>query len=92
MPRIIYSLQLDLYPRRPGELLELIAPLDANGQSPHCRALPPKSRMIDLRPGDHVHHKTGRYRIKSVKAYRDATIRAEAAPHVADGYVVRGSV
>ncbi len=94
MPRIIYSLFFELCPRKTSEAveqLELIVPLDAEGQSPHCCAEPPKTRVIDLRPGDWVRHRTGRYRIRAIRTYRDGQIKAETVADAVDGYVVRGS-
>ena len=71
----------------PGQSVQLIAPLDATGQSQHCRALPPKQRVIDLREGDWIRHKGNVHRIVSVRAYREAVVRDGAA--VGEGYVVR---
>ena len=90
MPRIIYSLQFDLFPRKPGELAQLIAPLDARGQSPHCKAEPPKQRVIDLRVGDWVRHRSGRYRVQAIRAYRDNFVDDSNVP-AGDGYLVKGS-
>ena len=89
MPRIIYSLQLELEdPKSPSGTVGLIAPLDREGQSPHCRACMPKTRVIDLRVGDVVEHrKAKRYRIVGIRAYRDAWM--DTLPETGDGYVVR---
>ena len=91
MPRIIYSLQLELEePKSTRGTIGLIAPLDPPGQSPHCRACSPKRRVIDLRVGDFVEHKKSRrYRIVGIKAYRDAWMGTP--PESGDGYVVRES-
>ena len=91
MPRIIYSLHLELEPKDDGQPIELIVPLTPDGQGQLTEPLPPKKRMIDVRAGDHIRHPSGRYKVRSIKAYRDATIRTEAVDSVADGYVVRGS-
>lgn len=91
MPRIIYSLQLELkHPDNPEALVELIAPLSPDGQSPHCRACLPKSRVVDLRVGDLVQHGGKRYCIKKVAAYRDV-YADELHEQPQDGYVVRSS-
>jgi hypothetical protein len=39
-------------PNNPGASRNLIARLDPIGQSKHCRAVPAKQRVIDLRVGD----------------------------------------
>ena len=57
MPRIIYSLKFDLGQTANGEIIQLIAPLDPSGQSPYCKAMPPKKRVIDLRVGDYIWHR-----------------------------------
>ena len=69
MPRTIYSLQLDLYPRATGKLLQLIAPLDAHGQSPHIRPQPPKKRVVDLPPGDRLRHWGRPFRVKAIRVH-----------------------
>ena len=76
MPRIIYSLQLDLYPNATAKLLQLIAPLDAHGQSPHIRPQPPKKRVVDLRPGDWLRHRrlTVRWPVKKVNWRRRVSV------------------
>ena len=91
MPRIIYSLLFELEPQEAGDSIELVAPLTPDGQSPACRAVAPKTRVIDLRPGDHVHYQSGRYKIRRIKAYRDAQIRGDSLSRASDGYIVRGS-
>ena len=93
MPRIIYSLKLDLGRTPRGEIIQLIAPLDLRGQSPHCRAVMPKRRVIDLRVGDRVWHRQRSYRIEGIEAYRENRIdqeRLRSHPPT-EGYVVRGS-
>lgn len=49
MDRIIFSLQFELENISTGELVQLITPLDAEGQTAHARAVAPKERIIDLR-------------------------------------------
>jgi hypothetical protein len=90
MPRIIYSLQFDLRRQQSDELIQLIAPLDRRGQSPHCRAIHPKRRVIDLRAGDRLCHDNQVYMITAIRAYRDNFIEQEeaAAGASADGYLV----
>ena len=89
MPRIIYSLLFDLRALG-GSKLQLVAPLDAAGQSPHCRAVPPKQRVIDLRVGDFVRHGREAYEITAVRAYREAKWPAEEK-RLLDGYEVRSA-
>ena len=95
MPRIIYSLRFDLERGPRSEIVQLVAPLDTQGQSQFCEALLPVERVIDLRPGDEVWHEPGKraYLIKGVEAYRDNHISREQvqADPPAEGYVVRGS-
>ena len=93
MPRIIYSLKFDLEHGPNGEITQLLAPLDPHGQSPHCRAVTPKRRVVDLRIGDRVWHRQRSYRIEGIEAYRENRIdeeRYEIDPPT-EGYVVRGS-
>ncbi len=47
--------------------------------------------MIDVRAGDHIHSPSGRHKVKSIRAYRENTISADAVDSVTEGYVVRGS-
>jgi hypothetical protein len=88
--RLIYSLRLSLEPSRPGSSLELIAPVDGEGASRHCRPLNRKKRLVDLGPGDHVLHRGRVYKIQDVEPYRwhvltDDVLRKRQ--HPADGYV-----
>ena len=69
MPRIIYSLQLELDPNTKGQPIELIVPLKPDGNADRTRPLPPKQRMIDVRAGDFIHSPSGRHKVLSVKAY-----------------------
>jgi hypothetical protein len=90
MHRIIYSLVFDLETEVPGAILQLIAPLNRDGQSPAARACAPKRRIIDLRAGDEIYHLPSgeTSRIKNVQAYRDNW--SENLPSASgDGYVVR---
>ncbi len=89
MPRIIYSLCFELDHNVPGESVQLIAPLDPSGQSPFCRAVPPKQRVIDLRIGDWIRHGGKVRQIIGVAAYRDAMI-AEGCER-REGYVVKAA-
>jgi hypothetical protein len=82
---------LELEPKADGVPVELIVPLTPDGQGKHTQPLPPKTRMIDVRAGDHVRHKGKRHKVRAIKAYRDNTIDAERVPHVTDGYVVKGT-
>jgi hypothetical protein len=91
MPRVIYSLQIDLYPSATGELLQLIAPLDGQGQSPNIRPQPPKKRVVDLRPGDWLRHRGRPFRVKAMRAYREHWVAEEQVEERElrlDGYVV----
>ena len=93
MPRIIYSLQLDLDPTATGEVLQLIAPLDAHGRSPHIRPHPPKKRAVDLRPGDWPRHRGRPFRVWAMRAYREHWVSEEqvgSGELRLDGYVVAG--
>jgi hypothetical protein len=92
MARIIYSLQFDLRRRHSEELIELIAPLDRRGQSPHCRAIHPKRRVIDLRPGDRLYHGGQIYAVTAIRAYRENVVHEDQAGASGDGYVVPGSL
>ncbi len=87
MRRLIYSLlfELDCH-----QLTELVAPLDARGQSPHCQPEPPKQRVIDLRPSDLLRFKDSTYRIRSVQAYREHWLDEQAAAewNNGDGYLL----
>jgi hypothetical protein len=95
MPRIIYSLKFDLGRTPNGGIIQLIAPLDPRGQSPHCKAVMPKHRVIDLREGDYVWHEGTKrsYIIKGIEAYRENRIGQQrlAGNPPSEGYVVRGS-
>ena len=93
MPRIIYSLKFDLGRTPRGEIIQLIAPLDPRGQSPHCEAIMPKRRVIDLRQGDEIWHGRRACLIKGVEAYRENRISKERlrTDPPTEGYVVRGS-
>lgn len=73
MPRVIYSLLLELVSSVEGAFDEIVVPVDHNGQSEHCKPVLPKTRIIDLRSGDQVRHlPSGQtFQIKGVKAYRD---------------------
>ena len=92
MPRIIYSLQLDLGRTLTGEIVQLIAPLDIGGQSPHCRPVQ-KKRAIDLRVGDFIQHRGRSYIIDGIEAYREAWVDESALREkpTIEGYVVHGS-
>ena len=92
MPRIIYSLKFDLERGPSGEIVQLIAPLDPTGQSPHCRPCMPKRRVIDLRIGDYVWYGRRTYLIEGVEAYRENRIAPEQlrTELPTEGYVVRG--
>ena len=90
MPRLIYSLIFDLSdPADELRIVQLVAPLDRTGQSPHCRPMPPKQRTVDLRIGDELRHKDKKYVVKDVRAYREAE-DASTDTNDADGYFVRG--
>ena len=92
MPRIIYSLHFDLEdPRKPSRLVGLVAPLDATGNSPHCRPNSPVGRLIDLRAGQQLRHLPSQrvYRIKTIRAYREAFARSATTQR--GGYIVRGT-
>jgi hypothetical protein len=93
MPRIIYSLQFDLRRQQSAELIQLIAPLDRNGQSRYCRAIQPKRRVIDVRVGDRLFHGGQIYEVTAIRAYRDANIDEDqpASGASAEGYVVPDS-
>ena len=93
MPRIIYSLKFDFGRTPNGEMMQLIAPLDPCGQSPHCRPCMPKRRVIDLRVGDQVWHGRRTYLIEGVEAYRENRIDVERprTDPPTEGYVVRES-
>lgn len=93
MPRIIYSLRFDLERGPNGEIVELIAPLDPQGQSQHCRAVMPKRRVIDLRIGDRVWHRKRSYLIEGIEAYRENRISEERLREnpPTEGYMVQGS-
>lgn len=57
MPRIIYSLLFELEPDdSPPASMYLVANLDRTGNSEFCRPCAPKTRTIDLRVGDLLHH------------------------------------
>lgn len=88
MRRVIYSLDFRLDPPDGKGSVQLIVPLDRNGQGINTRALLPKRRVIDLRAGDWLRNHENVYRILSVKAYRDAYFDGE--PGTPDGYVVKG--
>ncbi len=89
MPRVIYSLIFDLRTLS-GSTRQLVAPLNDAGQSPHCRAVPPKQRVIDLRVGDFVRHGQNVYEIAAVRAYREAQW-PDGATRMAEGYEVRAA-
>jgi len=94
MSRIIHSLKFDLGRTRNGEIVELIAPLDSRGQSPHCKAVMPKHQIIDLRVGDDIWHDGSRrsYRVKGVEAYRDNYLDDASDETIqSEGYIVRGA-
>lgn len=87
MPRLIYSLEFEVTAN--GESATLIAPLGDTGQSQHITPEPPKRRVIDLRTGDFLRHNGKRYRVKSVRAYREHRISRDAARgYRGDGYIV----
>jgi len=92
MRRIIYSLKFDLGRTLTGETVQLIAPLDSHGQSPHCRPIQ-KERVIDLRVGDFMKHRGRSYIIDGIEAYREAWLEQHRLQEesVTEGYVVRGS-
>ncbi len=87
MPRVIYSLIFD-FRTLSGATRQLVAPLDAAGQSPHCLPVPPKQRVIDLRVGDFVRHGRNVDEIAAVRAYREADW-PDGATRLAEGYEVR---
>jgi hypothetical protein len=95
MPRIIYSLRFNLERAPRGEIVQLVAPLDTQGQSQFCEALLPVERVIDLRPGDEVWHEPGKraYLIKGVEAYRDNHMSREQvlADPPTESYILRES-
>ena len=77
MPRIIYSLVFNL--ENPGKgVIQLVVPLNRDGQAAVCLACSPKQRVIDMRCGDTLYHSPTRqlYRIEAVAAYRDNFIRS----------------
>ncbi len=90
MPRVIYSLLFELEPKKPGTMLSLVAPLDAEGQSANglAKAVRPKRRVIDLRVGDWLTFKRRAYKDVDVKAYREAWW-ADGARASGEGYEVR---
>ena len=74
-----------------GEMFQLIAPLDAQGHSPHIRPQPPKKRVVDLRLGDWLRHGGHRFRIRAMRAYRQHRVMDEQVKEGKlrlDGYVV----
>ncbi len=87
MPRVIYSLLFDLRTLEAGSV-QLVAPLNAVGQSRHCRAVPPKQRVIDLRIGDFIRHGRHVYEVVGIRAYREANW-PEGAKRLMEGYEVR---
>ena len=95
MPRIIYSLRIDLERGPRGEIVQLVAPLDTHRQSQFCEALLPVKRVIDLRRRDEAWHEPGKraYLIRGIEAYRDNHISREhlEADLPAEGYVVSAS-
>jgi hypothetical protein len=46
-----------------GEWVQLITPLDADGQTAHARAVAPKERIIDLRVGNYLRLLAKVYRV-----------------------------
>jgi hypothetical protein len=90
MPRIIYSLKFDLGRTLTGEIVQLIAPLDSQGQSAHCRPIQ-KKRVIDLRVGDFIWHRGRSYIIDGIEAYREAWVDQQGLVEegACEGYVVR---
>ena len=76
--RIIYSLKLELEPASEGSISELVRPLDRAGQSKNITPLSGKSRAIDLRVGDQIGFKDKTFKIRDIKAYRDA--KTDVAP------------
>jgi hypothetical protein len=89
MQRIIFSIQLTLKPPSDGEVVQLIAVLDRDGQSKDCRAVPPKQRVIDLRIGDQVWFEDAQHEILNVTAFRETNIEPELLGEIADGYLVQ---
>lgn len=85
MPTIIYSLQFELEPAKPGTSLSLIAPLDRFGRGKHCRPATAGKRLVDVQPGDWILHRGRRYHVTGVKAYRSHQVSAQYQP--SDGYL-----
>jgi hypothetical protein len=48
-----------------------------------------KLRMIDVRPGDLIHHARRNWRVRSVKTWPDANVQ-ESFPLPQAAYLVRG--
>jgi hypothetical protein len=89
MVRFIFSIQMTLVSTCGGEVRELIASLNRDGQSRHCRAVTPKRRVIDLRIGDRVLFGGQRYGISEIKAFRDTHGPPLLTTEIAHGYVYR---
>jgi hypothetical protein len=88
MPRVIYSL-LFTFETPPPEIVQLVVPLNRDGQSVNglAKPVPPKLRIIDLRVGDWLRFRNTVRKITAITAYRDAYWEHGGEP--AESYVVR---
>jgi hypothetical protein len=91
MYRFIFSIQMTLRAPDLGELRQLIAVLDRGGQSPHCRAVMPKLRVIDLRDGDRVFFEGERHEILAIRAFRDTRGPQHLTQEIDEGYLLKRS-
>lgn len=87
--RIIFSLKFELESIGTLERVQLITPLDAHGQTAHARAVPPKARIIDVRVGDWLRHRSEVYGVLDVRAYRDTRVAETTMLLAGEGYRYR---
>ena len=79
MTTLVYSLQLELEPTKPGTSLMLIAPLDCHGRAKDCRPATTGKKFADVQPAEWILHSGRRYHVIGVKPYRSHKVTDEFA-------------
>jgi hypothetical protein len=92
--RLIFSIELDLSPppgSPPSASLGIVIPLgrDGNATGRNGRPGPPKTRTIDLRPGDEVMIGGRWRRVLGIRAYRQTHGSPQQVEAIGDGYVIK---
>jgi len=69
--RLVFSIRYFLE-SEPPKILELIVPLDRDGNAMNRLALAadPKKRIVEVQPGEEIRFRGERFKVKAVEAYR----------------------